>query len=115
MIGRMSAAGKLGTHRYPGHERQDWTRRTYHVSADIQPEKQVSQKRTIANLELLKLKAINQPKTKLRPVLHIGLYKYQPADFDMPIDIKQVKADRKKAEREGRLSKFAKDIDEVVL
>ena len=42
MVGRMSAAGRLGIHRYPGHEKQDWTRRTYHLSADIQPIKEVN-------------------------------------------------------------------------
>ena len=77
----MSAAGRLGTHRYPGHEKQDWTKRTYHLSEDIQPPSQVAQKRTISNLDKLELCAINKPNTKLRPVLHKGLFKYQLHDF----------------------------------
>ena len=95
----MSAAGRLGIHRYPGHERQDWTRRTYHVSADIQPIKEVNQRKTIANLEFLQLKAVNNPKTKLRHVLHMGLYKYQPDDFEMPVDIRARMLEKRKTER----------------
>lgn len=115
MIGRMSAAGRLGTHRYPGHENQDWTYRTFNVCNDIQPPKEVAQAKTRKNLDKLLTKTINQPKTKLRPVLHMGLYKYHIDDFKLPKDYRKKFADKKREEKEQRLSKFVVEIDAIEL
>ena len=53
MIGRMSAAGKLGKYRYEDPETKDWSKRVYYLSEDIQPVQIEARKSTQNNLEAL--------------------------------------------------------------
>ena len=72
----MSAAGRLGVHKYRETKTSDWTNRTYHIAEDIRPKKDIAKCRTIAQLKMMELRAINNPKCKLRPILHKGMYKH---------------------------------------
>jgi len=78
MTGRMSAAGRLGAHKYEDPGKQDFTSRTYYIAEDIKAKLDKTKSRTIENLNTLELKAINRAGGKLRPVLQKGFYKYKP-------------------------------------
>ena len=92
----MSAAGRLGTHKYENPELQDFTKRTFYIAEDIKAKNYKVRDKTIERLDDLQLKAINRPAGKLRPVLHQGYHKYKHGDFKMPRDFKQEKADAEK-------------------
>ena len=96
MTNKMSAAGRLGTHKYENPELQDFTERTFFIAEDIKAKNYKVRDKTIERLDDLQLKAINRPGGKLRPVLHQGYHKYKRGDFKMPRDFKQERADAKK-------------------
>lgn len=60
MTGKMSAAGRLGTHKYENPELQDFTHRTYHVAEDIRDPRRKIISKTGEKLNRLELAAINK-------------------------------------------------------
>ena len=113
MTGCMSAAGKLGVHKYRNQTTDDWTARTFHICDDIMPFQHKERKRTSAKVKHLELKAINNPRGKLRPVLHKGLYKHNPHDFEKLRDIKKEIREAKQNERENRIDRFNREMDSM--
>ena len=100
MTGRMSAVGQLGKYKYnESHGIGEYTRRTTYIAEDIEPKKNVEKHKTIEDLKLLELRAINKPHGKLRPVLHKGLYKHNPWDFQMPQDVAKLRDGIRQQER----------------
>ena len=62
MTGRMSAVGELGRHKYNTSTGiEEYTRRTTYIAEDIMPKTDVAKNKTIANLKLIELRAINKP------------------------------------------------------
>ena len=93
MAGKMSACGKLGLTKYGEKGVKDWTHRTYHICEDIMPKKHTDMKECKKKLEHLETCAINKEHGKMRHVLHKGLYKHHPWDFQMPKDTKKERAE----------------------
>ena len=83
----MSAFGKLGKHKYAGHETQDWTSRTMHINEDIELPRRKLMKEHSKQVYLLEQRAINRLNGKMRHVLHKGYYKHNPWEFKMPRDL----------------------------
>lgn len=112
----MSAVGELGRHKYNTSTGiEEYTRRTTYIAEDIMPKTDVAKNKTIANLKLIELRAINKPQGKLRPVLHKGLYKHNPWDFQMPQDMVKKRAEVRKHERQARLENFQREMDDIDL
>ena len=113
MTGRMSAAGKLGIHKYESPRAQSFGSRAYFIASDIKNKRDVEREQTKKKLETLELQAINRPKGRLRPVLNKGLYKFQPWDFKIPQDVKARRAAVRQKERTNRLEKFEQEMDNI--
>lgn len=111
--GRMSAFGKLGKHKYAGHETQDWTSRTMHINEDIELPRRKLMKEHSKQVYLLEQRAINKLNGKMRHVLHKGYYKHNPWEFKMPRDLVAEREQAKEIDRKYRLKNFAREMDTI--
>ena len=115
MTNKMSAAGKLGRHKYDNPEQQDFTQRTYFLAEDIRPQHDKDRDMTIEKVKHLQIVAINKQGGKLRQVLSKGLYKYKVEDFKMPCDFREEFCLAKKDERLNRKTNFNTEMDNIII